>query len=156
MIKYGLECDKGHGFEGWFQSSDGFDKQKKRGFVECPVCGSIKVDRAIMAPAVARTDKLPVPAKASMPEAEWVSSGSDVAIMSSEERELRERLAELRKEMIKDADDVGDEFAEEARRIHFGETKQRQIYGQTSFEEARELIEEGVNIFPLPPGGEQN
>ena len=54
MIKYGLECDKGHGFEGWFQSSDGFDKQKKRGFVDCPVCGSIKVDRAIMAPAVAR------------------------------------------------------------------------------------------------------
>ena len=156
MIKYGLECDKGHSFEGWFQSSDGFDTQKKRGFVECPVCGSIKVDRAIMAPAVARTDKLPVPAKMSAPDTDWVSSGGDLAIMSSEERELREKLAELRKEMIKGADDVGDEFAEEARRIHFGETKQRQIYGQTSFEEARELIEEGVNIFPLPPGGEQN
>ena len=154
MIKYGLICDSGHTFEVWFPSSDGFDTQKRRGFVECPQCGSIQVDRAIMAPAIARTDKSSALPPAS--DAEWVSSSQEMAILSSEERDLCAKLAELRQEMIKNADNVGDDFAEEARRIHFGKAEYRQIYGQTSLEEARDLIEEGVDIFPLPTGTDHN
>ena len=154
MIKYGLVCDKGHTFEGWFKSSDGFDTQKRRGLVECPHCGSIHIDRAIMAPTVARTDKSPALPLAN--EGEWVSSSQEMTILSSEERELRAKLAELRQEMIKNADNVGDDFAEEARRIHFGEAERRQIYGQASLDVARNLIEEGVDIFPLPPGTDHN
>jgi hypothetical protein len=107
-----------------------------------------------MAPAIARTDKSSALPPAS--DAEWVSSSQEMAILSSEERDLRAKLAELRQEMIKNADNVGDDFAEEARRIHFGEAEYRQIYGQTSLEEARDLIEEGVDIFPLPPGTDHN
>jgi len=154
VIKYQLQCDKDHQFEGWFQSGDAFDTQKKRGFVACPVCQSNKVDRAIMAPSVARSDK---DITASLPvsqEPNWISEGSEEILMSSEMIELRQRMAELRDEMIKDADDVGSDFAEEARRIHYGEVEKRQIYGETSLEEVQELLEEGIAILPLPPAGD--
>ena len=152
MIKYQLQCDKDHQFEGWFQSGDAFDTQKKRGFVECPVCQSNKVDRAIMAPSVARTDKEIVASLPVAQEPNWVSAGSEEILMSPEMVELRERMAELRDEMIKNADDVGSDFAEEARRIHYGETEKRQIYGHTSLDEVQELLEEGIGVLPLPPG----
>jgi hypothetical protein len=145
MIKYQLHCDNGHDFEGWFPSSDAFEKQKKRGFVTCAMCGINKVDRAIMAPAVARTDK----ASADLP-AEFMNDISS-SLISDEERELRHRLAELRSEMIKDAKDVGEDFAEEARKIHFGESDVKQIYGRTTLADARELIDEGIGVLPLPP-----
>jgi len=152
VIKYQLQCDKDHQFEGWFQSGDAFDTQKKRGFVECPVCQSNKVDRAIMAPSVARTDKEIVASLPVAQEPNWVSAGSEEILMSPEMIELRERMAELRDEMIKNADDVGTDFAEEARRIHYSETEKRQIYGHTSLDEVQELIEEGISVLPLPPG----
>ncbi len=152
MIKYQLQCDHDHQFEGWFQSGDAFDTQKKRGFVECPVCQSNKVDRAIMAPSLARTDKEIVASLPVAQEPNWISAGSEEILMSPEMIELRERLAELRDEMIKNADDVGTDFAEEARRIHFGEAEERQIYGQTSLDEVQELLEEGISVLPLPPG----
>lgn len=145
MIKYQLHCDDGHDFEGWFPSSDAFEKQKKRGFVACAICGTNKVDRAIMAPAVARTDKAP----AAVP-AEFINDVSS-SLISDEERELRRRLAELRAEMIKDAKDVGEDFAEEARKIHFGESDVKQIYGRTTLADARELLDEGIGVLPLPP-----
>ncbi|MEY4092793.1 MAG: hypothetical protein RLZZ496_1975 [Pseudomonadota bacterium] len=145
MIKYQLHCDDGHDFEGWFPSSDAFEKQKKRGFVACAICGTNKVDRAIMAPAVARTDKVP----ADLP-AEFMNDVSS-SLISDEERELRQRLAELRAEMIKDAKDVGEDFAEEARKIHFGESDVKQIYGRTTLADARELLDEGIGVLPLPP-----
>jgi len=105
VIKYQLQCDKDHQFEGWFQSGDAFDTQKKRGFVECPVCQSNKVDRAIMAPSVARTDKEIVASLPVAQEPNWVSAGSEEILMSPEMIELRERMAELRDEMIKNADE---------------------------------------------------
>jgi len=145
MIKYQLHCDNGHDFEGWFPSSDAFEKQKKRGFVACAICGTNKVDRAIMAPAVARTDKAP----ADLP-AEFMNDVSS-SLISDEERELRQRLAELRAEMIRDAKDVGEDFAEEARKIHFGESNVKQIYGRTTLADARELLDEGIGVLPLPP-----
>jgi hypothetical protein len=145
MIKYQLHCDDGHDFEGWFPSSEAFEKQKKRGFVACAICGTNKVDRAIMAPAVARTDKAPVGVPA-----EFMNDVSS-SLISDEERELRRRLAELRAEMIKDAKDVGEDFAEEARKIHFGESDMKQIYGRTTLADARELLDEGIGVLPLPP-----
>jgi hypothetical protein len=156
VIKYQLQCDADHPFEGWFQSGDAFDTQKKRGLVECPVCGSSKVDRAIMAPAVARTDRVEPITSLAARDPDWINVEQGMEIMSSEERELRERLAELRQELIKDADDVGTDFAEEARRMHYGEKESRQIYGKTSLEEARELVEDGISILPLPPGRDHN
>jgi len=145
MIKYQLHCDDGHDFEGWFPSSDAFEKQKKRGFVACAICGTNKVDRAIMAPAVARTDKSPA-----VVPTEFMNDVSS-SLISDEERELRRRLAELRAEMIKDAKDVGEDFAEEARKIHFGESDVKQIYGRTTLADARELLDEGIGVLPLPP-----
>jgi hypothetical protein len=156
VIKYPLQCDHDHGFEGWFQSGDAFDAQKKHGLVECPVCGSSKVDRAIMAPAIARTDRMEQLNPLAGRDPDWISVDSGPEILSSEERELRERLAELRQELIKDADDVGTDFAEEARRMHYGEKESRQIYGRTSLEEAYELVEDGISILPLPPGRDHN
>lgn len=149
MIKYQLHCDKGHNFEAWFSSSDAFEKQKKRGLVECAHCGSIKVDRAIMAPNVARTDNH----SKNLPQA-WVTESAP-ALMSPEEQELRQKLAELRAELIKDADDVGENFAEEARKIHFGETELRRIYGRATLDDARELIEDGIGVLPLPPSPDE-
>ncbi|MEN9755734.1 MAG: hypothetical protein RLZ07_2116 [Pseudomonadota bacterium] len=145
MIKYQLHCDDGHDFEGWFPSSDAFEKQKKRGFVACAICGTNKVDRAIMAPAVTRTDKPPA-----VVPTEFMNDVSS-SLISDEERELRRRLAELRAEMIKDAKDVGEDFAEEARKIHFGESDVKQIYGRTTLADARELLDEGIGVLPLPP-----
>ncbi len=145
MIKYQLQCDDGHGFEGWFPSSDAFDKQKKRGFVTCAICGINKVDRAIMAPSVARTDNA-----TTVVPAEFINDIPQ-SLISDEERELRRRLAELRAEMIKDAEDVGENFAEHARKIHFGESDVKQIYGRTTLADARELLDEGIGVLPLPP-----
>lgn len=145
MIKYQLHCDSGHDFEGWFASSDAFETQKKRGLVACAHCGSIKVDRAIMAPNVARTDNH----SKNLPQA-WMTETAP-ALMSPEERELRQKLAELRAELTKDADDVGENFTEEARKIHFGETEQRRIYGRATLDDARDLIEDGIGVMPLPP-----
>jgi hypothetical protein len=156
VIKYQLICDKDHDFEGWFQSGEAFDTQKKRGFVECPICGSNKVDRAIMAPAVARTDRdgvsFPLLEQDMKEPAEWVAPEPEPPVLSDRMLELREKLAELRDELIKNAEDVGGNFAEEARRIHFGETEKRQIYGHTSLDEVQELLEEGIGVLPLPPG----
>jgi hypothetical protein len=145
MIKYALICEAGHEFEGWFASSEAFETQKKRGFVTCAHCNTIKVDRAIMAPSVARTDL----AVASV-DPSWVTDSDDGGLISPEERELRAKLAELRAEIIKDADDVGSDFAEEARRMHFGEKEYRRIYGRASPDEAHALLEEGIGILPLP------
>lgn len=145
MIKYQLICEYGHEFEGWFASSDAFETQKKRGLVSCAQCQSIKVDRAIMAPSVARSDL-------TVAEPAWVSHPSEGGVLSREEQELRTKLAELRAEMTEDADDVGSDFAEEARRMHFGEKEHRRIYGRTSLEEAHSLLEDGIGILPLPPG----
>ena len=145
MIKYQLHCDKGHDFEAWFSSSDAFEKQKKRGLVECAHCGSIKVDRAIMAPNVARTDNH----SKNLPQG-WVTESAP-ALMTQEEKELRQKLAELRAELTKDADDVGEKFAEEARKMHFGEAETRRIYGRATLDDARDLIDEGIGVLPLPP-----
>jgi hypothetical protein len=161
MIRYALNCEQDHAFESWFQNSAAYDKQRKRGLVTCPICNSAKVEKAIMAPRLARGDvgaaAPPVPSPppiaapaASPPPPPAAPSKTSVAFMSPMERELRAKLKELREAVTKNASYVGQSFPEEARKIHYGETEQRSIYGEASPEEARELHEEGIEFHPLP------
>lgn len=146
MIKYALVCDQAHTFESWFPSGDAFEDQRKRGLVACPMCRSTRVEKAIMAPAVARRDRTPLP-EIRVPESE---TQKPVALISEKERELRTMIRALHEHVTKTTEDVGERFAEEARRIHEGEAEERSIRGQASLEEARALMEDGISILPIP------
>ncbi len=149
MIRYALVCDKGHDFESWFQDSAAYDKQAKRGLVACPHCGSAKVDKAIMAPRLAGAKKRAAPAEPSAVAA-TAPEKAPVAMLSPQEQEFRVKLKELREHLTKNADHVGPKFPEEARKMHYGETEHRSIYGEASPEEAKALAEEGIEFHPLP------
>lgn len=158
MIRYTLICDKAHEFESWFASSGSFEEQAKRGFVTCPVCDSAKVERAVMSPAVARTDRgrrsvEPVaapeavsPAAAPAP----VPAARPVALIGEREMAFRAMLTALHEHVAANAEPVGKNFAEEALKIHHGESESRAIYGEASAEDAQMLHEEGVEFMPLP------
>lgn len=139
MIQYSLVCDSSHRFDAWFRNAEAYDEQAARGIVSCPVCGSAKVGKAIMAPAVARTDTGKVAVSAGHPS----------------HAEIRAFLSAMRKKVIAEADYVGDRFAEEARKIHFNETDPRGIYGEATREEVTGLLEEGIDILPLPQAPEE-
>ena len=151
MIHYNLRCDKGHAFESWFQSSSAYESQEKRKLVNCPACGSAKVERAIMAPQIVskKGRDIETPAPAAAPAAEVTAPGSTPLLMA-QERELRAKLRELRDHIVKNADNVGERFPNEARKMHYGDIEHRPIYGEASPEEARSLIDEGVEVSPLP------
>jgi hypothetical protein len=127
VIAYALRCHKGHEFDGWFRDSSAFDEQCRGGHLSCPSCNSVRIEKAIMAPAVSGTSK----------RAEATA-------------QLRQFATGLRKYVQENADYVGPKFAEEARRIHYGETPERHIYGEATAKEAHELIEEGLDVAPLP------
>ena len=153
MIHYALVCDKGHDFESWFQNSSAFDKQAKRGLVTCPHCGSAKVEKAIMAPRLASSKKRKQSAEApvSTPAApDHAQEKTPVAMISPQEHEFRTKLKELREHLTKNADNVGTKFPEEARKMHYGETEHRSIYGEASPKDAKELADEGIEFHPLP------
>jgi len=154
MIHYALVCAKGHNFESWFQDSAAFDKQAKRGLVTCPHCGSAKVEKAIMAPRLSASKKRKVPAEApaSAPTAaaETTQEKAPVAMISPQEHEFRAKLKELREHLTKNADNVGQKFPEQARKMHYGEIEHRSIYGEASPKDAQELAEEGIEFHPLP------
>lgn len=155
MIRYALICDKKHEFEAWFQASADYDKQRKRGLVTCPVCDSAKVEKAIMAPSISRAGRRhgdPVAVvTANEPEpAAGAPANAPFAMVPPQEREFRAKLKELRDHMIRNADNVGSRFPEEARKMHYGEIEHRSIYGEASPEEARALHEEGIEFHPLP------
>jgi hypothetical protein len=149
MIRYSLRCDRGHEFESWFQSSAAYEQQEKRKLVNCPACGSVKVDRAIMAPQIVskkgRDSAAPAPAASTD-----VPAPASTPLMMAQERELRAKLKELRDHIVKNADNVGERFPNEARKMHYGDIEHRPIYGEASPDEARALIEEGVEVSPLP------
>ncbi len=156
MIKYTLVCDNKHTFESWFANSDAYDKQVKKKLVTCPMCDSAKVEKALMAPRLnARGNKrksgkpesvaaMQAPVPAATPET------SPVVNVSPAEKEFRTKLKELRDHLVKNADNVGNKFPEEARKMHYGEIEHRSIYGEASAEEAKELIEVGIELHPLP------
>ena len=149
MIRYTLRCDRGHAFESWFQTSSAYDSQVKRKLVTCPACGSARVEKAIMAPQIVskkgRDNAAPAPASPAD-----VTIPSSTPLMMAQERELRAKLRELRDHIVKNADNVGERFPNEARKMHYGDIEHRPIYGEASPDEARSLIEEGVEVTPLP------
>jgi hypothetical protein len=153
MIRYTLRCDRGHAFESWFQSSSAYESQEKRKLVNCPACGSAKVERAIMAPQIVskkgREAAAPAPAPAPAPAGD-VAAPASTPLLMAQERELRAKLKELRDHIVKNADNVGERFPNEARKMHYGDIEHRPIYGEASPDEARALIDEGVEVSPLP------
>ncbi|HWL31502.1 MAG TPA: DUF1178 family protein [Xanthobacteraceae bacterium] len=153
MIRYSLVCERKHEFEIWFKNSADYDKQSKRGLVTCPSCGSAKVGKALMAPALGRSAKKKgAPHEAAVAEApaRAPDNKAPVAMMSPQEREFRAKLKELRDHLLKNAENVGERFPEEARKMHYGETEYRSIYGEASPREAKELLDEGVELHPIP------
>ena len=135
MIKYALVCEHDHGFEGWFGASADYDDQRDRGLLECPVCGSKAVRKQIMAPAVAGT-------KAQ-------KSGSE--LQPGMRQMVMEAMGKVRAHVEANFDYVGDAFAREARDIHEGRSEERGIYGEASPAEVKKLVEDGVQVAPLPP-----
>lgn len=144
MIRYTLQCEQDHTFDSWFKSSEAYDRQEKRGLIECPTCGSTNVSKAIMAPQVARTDREPV----RVPEPP--ATDKAVAVVDPQTAMLREKIRELRTLMLQNSSYVGDQFAEEARRIHFGETEKRSIHGEATNEDVRALLDEGIEVHAIP------
>lgn len=152
MIRYTLRCERDHHFESWFQGSSAYETQVKRKLVTCPICGSAKVEKAIMAPRIASKkgrESAPVPVPAAAAPAEPAAAGP-TSLMMAQERELRAKLKELRDHIVKNADNVGEQFPTEARKMHYGDIEHRPIYGEASPDEARSLIDEGIEVAPLP------
>ena len=134
MIRYALTCENGHGFEGWFANGAAWESQVAEGRLECPACGSVRVEKAPMAPNLAKGE-----------------GKSDGAVEGNKASEtVREIVRQVRSHVENTAEYVGDRFPEEARKIHYEEHEKRGIYGEASAEEANELREEGVDVYPLP------
>jgi hypothetical protein len=154
MIRYALRCERDHEFESWFQSSSAYDSQVKRKLVTCPSCGSAKVDKAIMAPRIVgkkgRGRAAPPPEAATTTTTPDTAQSGSTSLMMAQERELRTKLKELRDHIVKNADNVGERFANEARAMHYGDKEHRPIYGEASPDEAKALIDEGIDVSPLP------
>jgi hypothetical protein len=156
MIRYTLRCEREHNFESWFQSSAAYDTQVKRKLVSCPVCDSVKIEKAIMAPRIVgkkgreRAEPAAVPSPPPAAEAPAAPTPGATPLLMAQERELRAKIKELRDHIVKNADNVGEKFPNEARKMHYGEIEHRPIYGEASPEEAKSLIDEGVEVSPLP------
>lgn len=141
MIHYELLCESQHRFDGWFRSSAVFEDQAGAGLVECPVCGSARVHRALMAPSVAR------PRTAQPAEPSGAAAPPEGGVLPDQ---MRAALQKLRAEVERSCSYVGDQFAEEARRIHRGDTESRPIYGEASSEQAEDLSQEGIRVARIP------
>ncbi|WP_293855830.1 DUF1178 family protein [uncultured Alsobacter sp.] len=153
MIRYALACSKGHAFESWFRDSASYDEQVARGLVSCPHCGATKVEKQIMAPAVARTDReiAPAPAEAPPPApVEAPAVPAPFALMGEREQAFRALLRAVKEHVKSTAEHVGPRFADEARKMHEGLTEFRAIYGEATPEEATALAEEGIDAVAIP------
>ncbi len=157
MILYRLRCAKGHEFDSWFKDGKTYERQEKRSLIGCPACGSAKVTRAPMAPRIGKgagkRAGQPVEAPVEAPaEAAPVAAPDPqmAALAQAMPKEMRETLLKLREQVEKNLEPVGEKFAEEARKIHYGESDKRGIYGQTTDEEAEALADEGIEFGRLP------
>ncbi len=162
MIRFDLRCRRDHHFEAWFRDNAAYDAQAEAGDLSCPVCGSDKVEKAIMAPRIARSDRGSRALDAEAPETGARETGvpetkaqepkGAVAKGGSPEeaQALRAALERLRDHVEATCDNVGEAFPEEARKIHYGEAEARGIYGQASEPEAEALAEEGIEFSRLP------
>ena len=178
MIKYALKCSEDHLFDGWFGSSSAFDKQKEMGLVTCPYCGTDEVEKTLMAPSVTGTkmqgetvETVTLDAEASaaaavptvtppseVSEADIIPATIPEPLVHGDDtmRAVVNKMRELRTWVEDNAVNVGDKFAEKAREIHYGEEDAHGIFGKATFEEAQELIDEGVDFMPLPALPEDN
>ncbi|GJM03089.1 MAG: hypothetical protein DHS20C08_15900 [Rhodomicrobium sp.] len=171
MIRYQLKCKRKHEFDSWFRSSADFDEQQAEGLLSCPHCGSKSVEKALMAPNVSTSRRSAAAvdrefAQASVAASEASNEAS--AVINTEaasgstappspltgspasDAEVRQALRDMREKVTQNADYVGDRFASVARDMHYGDEPQRGIYGEAEQKEVRELVEEGINIMPLP------
>ncbi|MEW7009233.1 DUF1178 family protein [Lentilitoribacter sp. EG35] len=135
MIKFNLICNKHHDFEAWFSSSTDFDDQKDAGFVSCPICGSSVVEKALMVPAVATSRS---------------KEKKQQMMKNTAQKEAMKAIQKMVTDVKENSENVGDQFPEEARKMHYGESDSRGIYGKASLDEVRELVDEGINVTPLP------
>jgi hypothetical protein len=133
MISYTLACENGHDFEAWFKSSGDYDRQASDRLLECPVCASHAVDKALMAPAIASAGE-----------------ASEVVRPAARDAEMRRMMRAFKEHVVANTEDVGERFPQEARRIHYGEAEERGIRGRATPVEARELVEEGITVAPMP------
>ena len=131
MIKYNLKCENNHNFDAWFSDSSNYEEQNKKNLIFCPKCNSTKIEKNIMAPNIG-------------------SKKQSYTNALKTEKNYEKIIKNVRKHVEKNFEYVGDKFADEARAIHYGEKEEREIYGETSVEEAVDLIEEGVNVSPIP------
>ena len=155
MILYRLRCSKGHEFESWFKDSKTYERQEKKSVIGCAVCGDSKVERAIMSPRIGKKGKRRGRGARCGGARTWLpcrqpAQQQMAALARKMPKELREALIKVRAEVEKNCEHVGDKFAEEARKIHYGESDKRGIYGETSDEEAEALAEEGIEFGRLP------
>jgi len=167
VIRYSLVCEHGHGFEGWFRNSDDFDAQRENGRVSCPACGTPKVAKRLMAPAVSTArgkENRQRPPEKEVADASAPAGGSPQPVaaadttaqkqallpLEAQRQEVAAALRMLHAHVTAHAENVGSKFADEARKIHKGETEERAIYGQTTPEDAEALLDEGIAIVPLP------
>jgi hypothetical protein len=135
MIRYALACAAGHGFDGWFRSSEDYDRQADNHLLSCPICGSATIDKALMAPAVSTAEG---------------ARPSEAVLLADKDIEIRDMIRKVRAEVTKNAEDVGTRFAEVARQMHEGEVERASVYGVASQDEVRALAEDGVEFHPLP------
>jgi hypothetical protein len=140
MIRYDLICDKGHEFDGWFRDSAAFEKQSKRRLISCTVCGSDEVTKQLMAPGI------PVKSNRKPEASQTMLAGA----VDTRTQKLMQIMREVRKNVEANAEYVGDRFADEARKIHYAESEKRGIYGEAKLEDAKALIDEGIEVHPLP------
>ena len=148
MIKFSLQCQKGHTFDSWFNSNAVYDKMARRGQIDCPDCGSHKVTKALMAPNVAAGKEKRARTAPAVSQGAVVSTDDQKRMMM--QQELMGAMRKLRAEVEAKAEYVGPKFAEEARKIHFEETPARGIYGEASADDVKALHEDGVECYPLP------
>jgi hypothetical protein len=148
MIHYQLRCGQLHGFDGWFKDSASFERQAKRGLIECPECGGTDVERALMAPALAKRESLPVPVATPEPPASVAPSEKMATVRLP--AQVLAVLQRMRAEVEKNCDYVGPDFADQARAMHRGEVEAKSIYGESSEEEAESLAEEGIAVAKIP------
>jgi hypothetical protein len=149
MIHYQLRCGQDHGFDGWFNDSASFEKQAKRGLIECPECGATNVERALMAPSLAKRDTLPVPVASPSPAAQTAAAPEKTASVRLP-AQMVAALQRMRAEVEKNCDYVGSDFADQARAMHRGEVESKGIYGETTDEQAESLAEEGITVAKIP------
>lgn len=155
MIKYALQCSKGHGFEAWFTDSAACDKQLKRGLVACPSCNGTRIEKALMAPNVSPRTRRKDGGTVAAPQTP-VPAVTPAAIPPQMPKEMLDLMRKVRDEVVAKAEYVGPRFADEARKIHHEETPARGIYGEATAADAKALAEEGVEFYPLPRLPEDN